>query len=249
MCCGGSTLTGSHVRPLYLCHAKLQVHQVCLELAHQCISRRSRWWCLLLPAYEVTFQLENWPVSVPVPCVGDVVPEWPVWPQAQEQDLLWDAEETAAYFNEQYGQDTRLLAADMQAATVLHSYGNPLRACPCGCRQPFAEHRLRSHGLRGCGVLSQLLPGPRYLQPRELCLLNTVLLDIPLEVSMREALCLIGQLAAPMQSLWIGAQLQRWIKRQYGSSCLEPLQRVQLFKHKLCCQHQDLWLQCKARAA
>ena len=127
----------------------------------------------------------------------------PIRPPEQEQDLLWDEAERAAYFDEQYGQDVRLLASDMKAPTALHSYGNPLRACPCGCRQPFADHRLRNQGLRGFGILSHTFPGPRCLHPSKLCLLNTVPLDMPFNVPVRDALCLIGQLAAPMQSLWV----------------------------------------------
>ena len=175
--------------------------------------------------------------------IGNLVPQWPMWPDDEEQQLFWDIQENEAYFNELYGADVRLLPEGMQAPTVLHSNGSLLRSCPCGCRQqPFAEHRLRSHGLRGFGILSQALPGPRYLHPKELCFLNTVPQDVPLGVPMRDALYLIGQLAAPMQSLWLCLQLQNWAALQFGGTCPTPEGQLIQFKHRLCHQRHDSWI-------
>ena len=223
--------------------AKYQVHEVRLELAHQSVARRHRWWCLLVPASMPAIEIVEWPRMAETFLLGSAIPQWPVWPDDQEAELMWDEAEKAAYSDEQYGRDTRLLTAHMQAPTVLHRYGCPLQACPCGCRQAsFAEHRLRTQGLRGFGIMSQVRPGPRYLHPRELSFLNTVPLDAPLNLPMRDVLCLLGQLAAPMQSLWILTQLQDWSARLFGGKRVASEDELSAFKRKLRHQQHNTWL-------
>ena len=75
--------------------------------------------------------------------VGDVIPSWPTWNEADEQDLAWDSEEEAWYSDLAYGQDNRRYNQHGQAATVVHSLRNALRQCPSGCRvHPFSDMRL-----------------------------------------------------------------------------------------------------------
>jgi hypothetical protein len=58
------------------------------------------------------------------------------------------------------------------AATFLHSYGNALMGCPCGCRSSsFSLTSLRTKGLRGCFVQSRMHHNPHFLHPANLGLL------------------------------------------------------------------------------
>ena len=209
-----------------------QFHAVTLELAEQWPARRRRWWCAMLPQGH-SFELCNWSKDSRYTSISDVLPEWPSWSMAEEQDLQWSEEEKDKYSDPLYGSEARRL--DMQGVmpTALHSWGSALRSCPCGCRQrPFAEERLRSHGLRGFGVWSDVIQDIRFAHPKEVGYLNTLPMSLALPDPPRAALCLVGQLAAPMQSLWVLAQVHSWVQTVYeGASatvpacCLEELKR------------------------
>ena len=71
-----------------------------------------------------------------------------------------------------------------QMATSLHSCGNQIMGCPCGCRKhPFIEQRLQNGGLHGllvqlageskCG--NNIYPNFRHITPDELAVLNGML--------------------------------------------------------------------------
>ena len=142
----------------------------------------------------------EWPHLRPRPTVGDVLPELPVWPATAEQQLAWTSEELAKFLNP---EDT--------APTALHSCGNSLGPCPCGCRQQeLSEAKLLSGGLRGVGVMSAVLDAPRHLHPAEVALLNSLPLTFRLPLDLKAGLCLIGLISAPLQSLWIYAQVLSW---------------------------------------
>ncbi|CAE7655752.1 unnamed protein product [Symbiodinium sp. CCMP2456] len=224
-------------------HAGFQVSEVVLELSHQWASKRLRWWATLLPASMPKFDLPNWPRCEQVWTVGHVIPEWPIWPHAVESELLWDPIELAAYNNSAFGADTRTLAANMQAPTALHSWGNALRACPCGCRAAaFSEQSLRSRGLRGIGVPSVPLTEQRFLHPREVGLLNALPPSHPLPAGARAALCLVGQLSSPLQAIWVLVHIRVWAAEHLGGQPECPADALQRFQQRLLHQRQDSWL-------
>ena len=202
-----------------------QMHTVTLELADQWPARRRRWWCVMLPSgYD--FSLCNWSKDTRFTCIEDVLPTWPSWPLSEEQDLQKDK-----YSNPSFGSDPRRLDTRGLMPTALHSWGCALRPCPCGCRlHPFAEDRLRSQGLRGFGIWSSTLQDIRFAHPKEVGYLNTLPVSLVLPDPPRAALCLVGQLAAPMQALWVLAQVQCWAQTTFEgraltvpANCIEEL--------------------------
>ena len=223
--------------------ANFRISEVVLDLSHQWASKRLRWWAVLLPSNMPALALPSWPQSVSLWTVAQVIPEWPIWPAEEEAALLWDPAEIAAYSNPDFGQDDRTLASTAQAPTALHSWGNALRACPCGCRaEPFSEQSLRSRGLRGIGVPSANSLAQRFLHPREVALLNALPPLHPLPSDPRAALCLVGQLSSPLQALWIFAHIRRWAAEAYGSSEVHPMSELKAFQEFLLQQRQDFWL-------
>ena len=220
-----------------------RVSEIVLELSHQWASKRLRWWAVLLPSNMPALSLPNWPQSRDVWNVGKVIPEWPTWHEDAEAELLWDSAEHAAYNNPEYGTEARTLAANMQAPTALHSWGNALRACPCGCRvAAFSPGGLKARGLRGIGVPSVPLKAQRFLHPREVALLNALPPCHPLPHDMRAALCLVGQLSSPLQALWILAHVRCWAAEAFASHALCPLQELCRYQEYLLQQRQDTWL-------
>ena len=221
--------------------AGYSMHYQLLELSHQWASRRHRWWCVFLPSHLPPIVLEDWPSA---DCnVKDVIPCWPIWPDEQEHDLTWDEAERQAFSNPAFGTDTRHLDSMSKAPTALHSWGSPLRPCPCGCRTaPFSEYRLQQRGLRGVGIHSQSTGAMRFLHPQEVALLNTVSPRFRHVANARAALCMVGQLAAPLQSLWVCAQIRRWAAEVFGGSCLTPVAYLEQYKHELLIHRHDLWI-------
>ena len=213
-----------------------QIHATTLDLQDQWASRRKRWWCIMIPNDDrVPFRLLPWPASNPFPNVGSVIQEWPIWPEEDEDNLAWSPEEEAKYGNPDYGKDLRHLNLAAPAPTALHSWGTALQACPCGCRSgPLADHRLRRHGLRGFAIISMSTGKKRYIHPKEAGFLNTWMPSAPLPHPARHALCLVGQIAAPLQAVWIFAHVANWIfqihAKRPGRSALGY---VHEYQHKL----------------
>ena len=95
------------------------------------------------------------------------------WPMSK----LWSGpfDEASKFSDPGFGQDDRRLDQNAVAPTALHSWGNPLRGCPCGCRlSGFSLERLLQSGLRGIGIHSLVLERPRHIHPQEAGLLNGV---------------------------------------------------------------------------
>ncbi|CAE7194447.1 DHX57, partial [Symbiodinium microadriaticum] len=223
--------------------ADLQLHQIDLDLADQWVSSRARWWAVLLPRGLPILQLQRWPALSPPLSVHDVIPEWPVWPAVDEADLKWSVQEVDAYNDPTLGSDSRVLAASGQAPVALHSWGNALRPCPCGCRsKPFSIEGLRAQGLKGIGVPSQNHTGMRFLHPQEAGFLNSLPPSIVYTVPPRAALCLVGQLTAPLQAVWVYATVLQTVAPCFGGTVTDPATELSRFKSQLLQQRQDHWL-------
>ena len=223
-----SALWGS-LRAMYLCqakagtlecvigagrHSQLQqiLHEFCarmnwrlqgveLELAARWPCHRLRWWAVLGPD-SLSFDLAPWTVDDRYKTVGHIIPSWPLWSFHEESQLLFTEEEQRYFSDPSYGADARLLLTTSKAPTFLHSYGHGLLDCPCLCRKRFTESRLVSGGLRGFGIQSEVLKAPRFLHCQEVAFLQTVPASTKF-ASGRSELVLLGQIAAPLQALWV----------------------------------------------
>ena len=208
---------------------------VVLELARQWASRRLRWWCVMLPSAHPPLGIPDWPEDRSTSTVRALLPDFPLWTPEEEAALRWTRQEEQYYMDPAYGSDHRRLVMDEPAPTALHSWGNALTACPCGCRSAgFSETRLRQGGLRGFGIWSERLQGFRFPHPVEVGLLNTMPLYHVHPGSPRSAMCLEGQLAAPLQSLWVLAHTQANAAAHLGlTPPKDPLTAMQEFKNQL----------------
>ena len=221
-----------------------QTHQLVLELGDQWASRRRRWWCVMLPASLAPMSLPPWPTLAQKLVVADVIGEWPLWPHAEEQALAWTPWEVERYSDPAFGDDNRHLDLQSQAPTALHSWGSALRACPCGCRaHAFSDANLRANGLRGVGVFAAGLSGFRFPHASEVGLLNSLPASFRHLPDPRAALCLVGQLAAPLQALWVTSHIRVWSESAFGLPChASPTALLDDFKAMLHASRQDLWL-------
>ncbi|CAE7833753.1 unnamed protein product [Symbiodinium sp. CCMP2592] len=220
--------------------AGFQLVHTRLELAHQWASRRHRWWAVLLPKTLPVFRLHTWPAAMPPVLVGDVLPELPGWSQQVESQLIWDDAEQCAFSDLLSDRESRLVNLNAQAPPATQCIGCPLRPCPCGRRPAQPSMSMNVKGLACLGVPARTGEGPRHPHPCELGLLislPTSVLHLP---CLRAALCLVGQSSAPLQALWIGANVKYWAQCQAGTPPESPLDILAAFKANLCEQGSKL---------
>ena len=216
-------------------------HQLVMDLAEQWPCRRLRWWCVLLPGDSPNL-LEAWPTHQVGMCIQDVIPEWPAWPEHEVEQLRWDEDERQHFLSPEFGSDPRQLNQLGIAPTLLHSCGSQLRSCPCGCRGPLSQHRLRAAGLRGFGVL--LGDGSfRHPHPQEASLLNGLSVRYRHNPDLRAALCQIGQLASPIQACWVFAQVRQFREVRHLLPHLDPpCVELAKLKQSLLQERLDDWI-------
>ena len=167
------------------------ISKLVFDLQAQWPVRRRRFWCHLLRGDLPELQLLPWDSSSLPRTLGDIIPFDAIWSDAHELDLTWDSHEMAIYFDEAYGNDIRVLQQHHITPTMLHSWANLLRACPCGCRgHPLSHQRLRHGGARGFGLVSAKTSQVRHFHSEEAAILCTVPLDFHFPEPPRTALSL-----------------------------------------------------------
>jgi hypothetical protein len=221
------------------------IHDNTLALSHQWPCRRHRWWIIMCPSTWDSTSLLKWPYDEDFQSIQTILPGWGLWPLSQEAELQLTVEEFQMYADLRHGNDKRLLELDDIGPTFLHSYGCICTACPCGCRSfPFSRRSLMDKGLRGCFVLSRLHGQPRFLHPLELFALHGVPLTVTPLPSLRAALCLVGQLASPLQALWVFSFLCSMASGQSDTQATDAaLDILNQVKRQMVHDHYHLWRQ------
>ena len=188
------------------CH----LFQKVLHLHHMWPSRRSRWFAVLIRKSLGSACFPDLPSIDKVLGVHDVITEWPRWPVAEEQELLWTDLECQVYKDPAFGNPDRRLKTHEPLPTALHSWGNALYGCPCACRSGgLSRSMLFAGGLRGVEVLSLAFNhAPRHIHPRELLILLGFPPFMHLVPSCRAALCLLGNAVSPIHCIWILTHLR-----------------------------------------
>ena len=217
------------------------LHTTVLELAHQWPCRRLRWWGVMCPK-GINLQLRPWPRTSGRNTVGHVLFEWPVWPLSEERLLQFSEEENSYFFDELYGNDPRRLELTSVCATFLHSYGHSLSACACGCRPRFSEDRLINFGVRGFGIRSPVSGFDRFLHCHEVAFLQTLPATLDF-LPGRDELVLLGQVAAPLQALWIFSHLYPALELHTSLACqATPEQWLDRYVQHLYAARHDRWI-------
>ena len=212
-----------------------QFKSVHLRLEHQWPCSRHRWWCALYPNDWLHDDLTDWPRSHDHSVVDRILPKWGLFSEVDELDLELDSVEYHAYLNTQAGQRSRMLTHSQVCPTILHSYGNCFRSCPCECRlQPFAESSLVNKGLRGVFIQSQRTGKPRFLHPTEVATLLAVPLSMDFTDTPRSMLALLGLAASPLQSLWVFAHVVKAASAVFpGLQPLDPMSVLVKYKEEI----------------
>ena len=228
---------------------KLQILECNQTLENYWPSKRTRWWVVLIPSHWTCGPLLDLPQIEPVPTVASLITSWPLWPKREEDQIIWTEQEKAYLRDPQYGNVNRRLDLSKPAPTALHSLGNHFNGCPCGCRQNgFREERLLAGGIHCSEIISQADGHPsRYFHPQELGILLGFPASYQYGSDMRAALCLLGQVASPLQSCWTFTQLGQFIaaNEPMGSFDLLPESEIgfllQTHSEHVKTSLQELW--------
>ena len=113
--------------------------------------------------------------------------------------------------------------------------------CPCGCRTAgFSEQLIKQRGIYAQLIQVAQSDGQvffRHLHPCELALLNGM--PPPMEwlnqnrPPLKLGLCAIGQLASPLQSVWIGSCLMKHLHHLWDLPDIYPSEVLQGFRSRL----------------
>ena len=214
------------------------ISDLILKLENQWPMHRRRWWVVMYPRVWGTHALVDWPCHPSHPTVGHVLPHWGMWDAQVEDELALSGDEYMDFMNPAFGKDNRMLMAHHTCQTVLHSYANTHCACPCGCRDSGFSHKsLTSNGLRGMFVKSLRTGQPRYLHPHELATLLTIPFSMQHLRPVKSALCLLGQVAAPLQCLWVYLHLLQCASTYFPSlKSLDPIEVLARYKSEIVAQ-------------
>ena len=144
---------------------------------------------------------------------------------------------------------------DAKLPTALHSWGQQLRSCGCGCRiGGFSRGLLLERGLFAqilpIGFSSDNMPRWRHMHAMEVALLSGM---PPIQTWGKDArlnLCAVGQIASPMHSIWIGSQIIQQLHAQLGLAVtIDPAQLLLDLKQELFQQAKTLFPALQASPA
>ena len=217
------------------------MHQDVLHLQHVWVSRRTRWWAILSHPAIGVIRWEAMPQASPKPLIAHLLPEFLQCEGADLEQLKLDLYELGKFA--EAGFDQNEICFQGQMATSLHSCGNSLMACPCGCRKyALSEDRLSKGGLHGLLVRlnetvhhrGQVWHQYRHIHPAELSLLNGNLADFSWGSERRTTLSGLGQMASPIQSLWLGAHIMQHLATKFSWDMPPtPLKQLSVYMKKL----------------
>ena len=225
-----------HIRCL---HEQLNFHvsEVVVRLEDCWTSNRLRWWLIATHESIGAIQIPPMPSGNSL-VVRDLLPFPKEWPEEEESQLLLSEHEYQLF--DRYGPIRKhMLKWDSKMPTALHSWGNQTQACACGCRQNgFSPSLLESRGLFGQIVPTKKVMNNkvcyRHLHCKEVALLAGMPPNQTWSQNQRLNLFGTGQLASPIQSIWMASCVMRQVQTLFGDDRpLDPLACLNGLKREL----------------
>ncbi len=222
----------------FVCHQKI------IEL-HECWpAKRTRWWCILARPELGIKAFPPLPTLDVKPNLFHLMPKLPQMSERDLQELKLDLYELRNFHEHGRGINQYETNFHKPLPTAVHSWGSQLRHCECGCRSTgFHPDRIKDKGLYGqlvrvegmTGPVTHQFPNMRHLHPKEVALANGL---IPSYVedkppNARLWLSAVGQLASPIQGLWVFANAMYDCHQEWKQPFPEPIQLLGMYIEKL----------------
>lgn len=208
--------------------------------------RQRAWWLLVAPEIG-PIDMHSWPHLDNIMQVKQLIPSILLWSAEDEKELALDPTELAAFGVNSDDHGKNMLNAKGVSPCALHAWGSQLRPCPCGCRSyPLSAARLASKGLHGCLVRSACYPDGsthiRHVHPNEAMCLNTMDPVLDFQSCPRLVLSAVGQIAAPLQALWVfGFLVSRLSVLMKGMSAFDPTSQIQAYRSWVLMRCRMVW--------
>eukprot|EP00438_Fugacium_kawagutii_P008769 Skav211393 [mRNA] locus=scaffold1467:27738:37043:- [translate_table: standard] len=199
---------------------KYRVSQTTLHLHLTWPARRSRWWCIVVHPMLLPTSIAPMPTVAPRVMVLHLLDHFKVCDEQTLKQLALDSQELNQF--DAFGFENNTIPWRGTCATALHSCGVQLIPCPCGCRnQGFSYSRIQKGGLHGLLIAlpdqvqhgSNVYQQHRHVHPDELALINGMLPGIDCQGNLRLGLCGLGQMASPLQAVWVGSHAMQSLSR------------------------------------
>jgi hypothetical protein len=145
---------------------------------------------------------------MPVATIEQIIPSIAAWDRDDEKALKLTDLELSAFGGTAVDFAQYLMNCKGKAPCALHAWGSQLYPCPCVCRDyGLSARRLDEKGLFGLLLQSAVdcegISFLRHVHPCEALALNGVDPTIDFGTNPRLILSAIGQLASPLQTLWV----------------------------------------------
>lgn len=173
-------------------------------------SRRNRWWCVLSAPAIGPVEMSECGGFPDLSTVGSIIPKLRPWPNQAEEELELTPIEAQAFQPGGIVGNNFMLNTKAPMPCALHCWGSQLHPCPCGCRDVgLSKSRLDTKGLFAVLVEGASTQKVRHIHPQEagaLCGLDPCL---TWGKQNRLSLGAVGQLASPLQALWVFSHILR----------------------------------------
>ena len=226
------------------------MRQKVLRLQDLWCARRDRWFCVLSALPIGPIQVDDLPSTNMFSTVGTVMPYIRDWPRQDLGQITLGLYELCKFYDfASGGIDNLYIKMDAQMPTSLHSIGNQMYPCACGCRAALSLERMSTHGLFGvlvpmdeCFVHENMQRRAcRYPHPCELFMLNGGLPSTQFRDNMRLALAGVGQCVSPLQGLWTLAQIRKQCCEFLNLPLIDHVKILETYITKLRGERDALW--------
>lgn len=186
------------------------------ELQQIWVANRQRWWCVLSHSEIGQIPLSPLPQLDISPTVSDFIDAFQIPDEQVLQQLSLAEHEVSQLSALGVTLKESEIKSHSSLPTALHSWGNQFQACKCDCRSTaLSTNRMMQRGFYGV-LMKHVVEGQvvyRHPSAQETALLCGLPMEVP-NYDARLELCAVGQLASPIQSAWIFAEIRRHLKHQ-----------------------------------
>ena len=206
-------------------------------------SKRNRWWCVLSAPSIGPVDISECSGFPDLGTVGSIVPRLIPWPSQAEEELQLTPVETEAFLPGGKLGEKFLLNTKAPLPFALHCWGSQLHACPCGCRDKgLSKYRLDFKGLFAVLVVGVSSGKTRHLHPQEAGALCGIDPCLSWGQQNRLALGAVGQLASPLQSLWIFSHILKKLQiSQHQKAEVSPKKMMMAYRSWLLARCVKQW--------
>ena len=224
--------------------------QKVLKLTDVWPTARTRWYAILTSPLLGPIQIADLPGELKVSEVQDIMPFIRQWPSYEHDQLQLTLYELAKYYEfASGGIESQFIKMNGTIATCLHSAGNQVYHCRCGCRGPFTLARMAAKGLFATLVpladstyhLNQWMRHCRFLHPTEMMLLQGGDPKFQGDPDMRLCLAAIGQCVSPIHACWIFAHASNAILAFLREPLCDPLQKLRVHIDTILQSRDQIW--------